>query len=58
VSVKKEWSKAIQMGQKEKNWLDSVKVRTFEELLTKRPWDDYHGNSRDGRLLGSVAGAR
>ena len=45
-----------EMGQKEKDWLDSVKVTSFEQLLIDRPWDEYTSNSR--RLLGSVAGAR
>ena len=49
-------AQAMEMGQKEKDWLDSVKVTSFEQLLIDRPWDEYTSNSR--RLLGSVAGAR
>jgi hypothetical protein len=56
LNVKDNWERAKELGQKEKNWLDEVKVRTFEELLKTRPWDTYTSNSRG--LLGSVAGAR
>jgi glycosyltransferase involved in cell wall biosynthesis len=50
------WDRAKQMGQEEKDWLDSKKIITFEELLAKRPWDEYLYNSKS--LGGSVKGAR
>ncbi len=56
LNIDANWERAKKLGEKEKKWLDSVKVRTFEELLVRRPWDEYTSNSR--RLLGSVAGAR
>lgn len=32
------WTKAIEIGEEEKRWLDSRKVMTFEEFLEKKPW--------------------
>jgi glycosyltransferase involved in cell wall biosynthesis len=40
VDVNKWWDKAKELGQREKDWLDSRKKFTFQELLNRRPWDD------------------
>lgn len=34
-----EWQRAIDRGKTEKQWLDSVKVTTFDELLKDEPWN-------------------
>jgi glycosyltransferase involved in cell wall biosynthesis len=39
INVEKWIPKAIKYGQEEKDWLDSVKVMSFEELLAKEPWN-------------------
>lgn len=40
LDTKKWWSKAIELGQEEKLWLDERKVITFEQLIELRPWDN------------------
>jgi len=39
IDVDKWWGKAIEMGEYEKEWLDSRKVFSFEGLLAAKPWD-------------------
>lgn len=39
IDIDKWWNVAIQMGQKEKIWLDAHKTITFDELLTAQPWN-------------------
>lgn len=38
LDVKKWWSKAIELGKDEKQWLDERKIMTFEQLLEQQPW--------------------
>ena len=54
LDVKRHWQIAMDMGRGEKNWLDGIKVMSYEELLTERPWDDYPMNGK----IGGVAGVR
>lgn len=35
----KEWERAMVKGKAEKQWLDSVKVMSFEDLLEQQPWN-------------------
>lgn len=39
IDVNKHWKEAIEMGKDEKEWLDSRKVMTFEQLLETKPWE-------------------
>lgn len=54
LDIDKHWDAAIEMGQSEKDWLDGLKVISYEDLLANRPWDDYPMNGQ----VGGVAGAR
>jgi glycosyltransferase involved in cell wall biosynthesis len=33
------WSKAMELGQDEKDWIDARKKMTFEQLIERKPWD-------------------
>jgi len=46
IDTKKWWSKAMEIGKEEKAWLDENKTMTFEQLLERRPWDDYEVPSK------------
>ena len=39
LNVRQMWSKAIELGTNEKNWLDQRKKMTFTQLLDLKPWD-------------------
>jgi len=38
INVNKWWDHAKKIGEKEKQWLDSKKVMTFEQFITSKPW--------------------
>lgn len=40
INVESEWTKAISLGQPERDWLLSKQITTFEQLLKDRPWDN------------------
>lgn len=40
INVEQEWEKAKRLGEAEKQWLDSRKVMSFEQLLERKPWND------------------
>jgi hypothetical protein len=40
INVKKWWSKAIELGEGERQWLLSHQKLTFEQLLKEKPWDN------------------
>ncbi len=42
IDVRKWWDKAIQLGAKEKSWLDSHKIMDFETLLKLQPWNKFN----------------
>ena len=39
INVDKHWITAKELGQREKDWLDSRKVISFEDLLKEKPWE-------------------
>ena len=39
INIKKFWSKAIELGKKEREWLTKRQKLTFEQLLQTKPWD-------------------
>jgi hypothetical protein len=47
------WQKAMEIGAKEKAWLDKRKVMSFDELLTNRPWDNHSRNNQTGTISGT-----
>ena len=44
IDVRKWWHKAIELGQNERKWLSQRQVMTFEQLLTRKPWDEQEIN--------------
>lgn len=40
IDVEKHWTKAIEIGEGEKHWLDDRKIMTFEQLLETKPWNN------------------
>jgi len=50
INFKKWWDKAKEIGKDEKAWLDTNKIMTFEQLLERKPWDDYSVPSKVKRL--------
>lgn len=53
INVDEWWDKAKEIGKDEKQWLDERKVMSFEELLTKRPWDECPRNAAHGGVSGA-----
>ena len=39
IDFKKHWSKAIELGQLERDWILSHQVMSFDQLLEVKPWD-------------------
>lgn len=43
----KMWSKAIELGQEERDWLLKRQVMSFDDLLTVKPWLNGHSSSKN-----------
>ena len=44
IDVDSQWEHAKIYGKDEKAWLDSKKLMSFEELLIRKPWEDFNAS--------------